>query len=201
MGRPVKKFVRYELLKTLKNPRLSNEDENESLSEFLLEDKNSIETNLDHMEDIDVETDTFLDQSKPAPIEYKEETPKSLSHSNKGTTYLESLMLFLKANIGAGVLSMPYGFKNSGLIFGSISLCIMGIICTLCIHVLINCYKYVVVRSNLSPNSLIKLKSNEINYEEIVYLVVKEKCKFNSKYPTYAKLLITVVSICFFTFT
>ena len=141
MGRPVKKFIRYVLLNSLKKTQLSNQDNRRSQSEFLLENRfDGSEADLKHQtEEAEEETTNFL-ENEDQP---EEATNNHISQSNKqnakGTSYLESLMLFLKANIGSGVLAMPYGFTNSGLIFGSVSLWIMGVICTMCIHVLINC--------------------------------------------------------------
>ena len=191
MGRPIKKFVRYQLLDTLKKPQAAINDDNKSQSEFLLEnklDENIAETNID----LD-EHGTFLQDDHIEPSDKMKNQPNK--QIIKGTSYLESLMLFLKANIGSGVLAMPFGFKNSGLIFGTVWLSLMGFICTMCIHVLINCYKHVI--SNLTPNSINKRKPNDINYEEVAYLVVKEKTPLNSKYPSYAKFLVSFVSRIF----
>ena len=199
MGRPTKKFVRYHLLDTFKSAIDSDNEESKTQSEFALENKfdtsnfpTSSKQRLleeEENEEVDTNIDREVHDETDNKLANNESIPVAKRHV-KGTSYLESLMLFLKANIGSGVLAMPFGFKNSGLVFGSISLWIMGFICTMCIHVLINCYKHVL--SNMSPNSS---ANSAVNYEEVVYLVAKEKCKLNSRYPRYAKLCISIVSV------
>lgn len=42
-------------------------------------------------------------------------------------------------SLGSGILAMPLAFANAGLWFGLISMFIIGLICTYCVHVLVKC--------------------------------------------------------------
>ncbi|XP_014285817.1 proton-coupled amino acid transporter-like protein pathetic isoform X2 [Halyomorpha halys] len=55
------------------------------------------------------------------------------------TTDAETLIHLLKGSLGTGILAMPLAFKNSGLFFGLIATCVIGLICTYCIHILVKC--------------------------------------------------------------
>ena len=58
--------------------------------------------------------------------------------THQKTTFLQTLMHLLKANIGTGILAMPSAFHNSGLLIGSIGIPILGVFCTICVHMLIS---------------------------------------------------------------
>lgn len=50
----------------------------------------------------------------------------------------ETLVHLLKGSLGTGILAMPNAFCNSGLLVGVIATIIIGVLCTYCLHVLIN---------------------------------------------------------------
>ncbi|CAK1554003.1 unnamed protein product [Leptosia nina] len=57
------------------------------------------------------------------------------------TTNTETLLHLLKGSLGTGILAMPHAFSNAGYLVGSIGTIIIGLLCTYCIHVLIDsCY-------------------------------------------------------------
>jgi hypothetical protein len=121
---------------------------------------------------------------------------KSIQHDankSKGTTNLETLMHMIKANIGTGVLAMPLAFKNAGLLLASVSLWIMAIICVHCMHILLNCYKHVMLNYSKQNDGDKKASHHNIGYDDVVLLVFKEKCKFNSKVPGYARIFVSIV--------
>ncbi len=118
-------------------------------------------------------------------------------HANKaskksGTSNLETLMHVIKANIGTGVLAMPLAFKNGGLALSSISLWIMAIISIHCMHILLDCYKHLLSKMVKQTDSEDTLKN--IGYDDVVFLIAKEKSVPNSKLPTYARFVISIVS-------
>jgi proton-coupled amino acid transporter len=118
-------------------------------------------------------------------------------HANKaskksGTSNLETLMHVIKANIGTGVLAMPLAFKNGGLALSSISLWIMAIISIHCMHILLDCYKHLLSKMVKQTDSEDTLKN--IGYDDVVFLIAKEKSVPNSKVPTYARFVISIVS-------
>ncbi|KAF6200576.1 hypothetical protein GE061_005019 [Apolygus lucorum] len=55
------------------------------------------------------------------------------------TTDSETLIHLLKGSLGTGLLAMPYAFAHAGLWFGLVATCIIGIVCTYCIHILVKC--------------------------------------------------------------
>lgn len=53
------------------------------------------------------------------------------------TTNWETLVHLLKGSLGTGILAMPNAFMNAGLIIGTISTILIGILCTYCLHILV----------------------------------------------------------------
>lgn len=51
----------------------------------------------------------------------------------------ETLIHLLKGSLGSGILAMPLAFANAGLWFGLISTFIVGLICTYCLQILVEC--------------------------------------------------------------
>lgn len=66
------------------------------------------------------------------------------------TTNTETLIHFLKASIGTGVLAMPNAFSNAGYINGLIFTAIIGLIALYCLHLVINSM-YELCRRNRVP--------------------------------------------------
>lgn len=121
------------------------------------------------------------DESNDEIQEYSQDTDTDtkqlIKSSSKGTSNLETLMHIIKANIGTGVLAMPIAFKNAGLILGSISIWIMAVICVHCMHILFNCYQYILRNSVRLPEDIVNFKkkvaNNEIGYDDVVEMTVK----------------------------
>lgn len=87
---------------------------------------------------------------------------------------------------------MPLAFKNAGLVLASIGLWIMAIICVHCMHILLKCYKYVMLKYS-KQNDTDKINDN-IGYDDVVYLVFKEKYPIDSKMPNFFRVLVSIVS-------
>ncbi|CAF1034919.1 unnamed protein product [Brachionus calyciflorus] len=114
------------------------------------------------------------------------ESTRTNQNKNQGTSNTETLMHIIKANIGTGVLAMPLAFKNGGLALSSISLWIMGLICIHCMHILLNCYKY--VSANLKEATDI-IPDKNIGYDDVVELIFKEKFSTNPKISKYSRFI------------
>ncbi|KAI5644817.1 transmembrane amino acid transporter protein domain-containing protein [Phthorimaea operculella] len=57
------------------------------------------------------------------------------------TTNTETLLHLLKGSLGTGILAMPKAFSNAGYVVGAVGTLVIGVLCTYCIHVLIDsCY-------------------------------------------------------------
>jgi hypothetical protein len=125
--------------------------------------------------------------------EYNGDKANGLPAKKKGTSNLETLMHMVKANIGTGVLAMPLAFKNGGLILSAVSLWIMAFICIHCMHILLNCYKYCMVK-RAKPNEK-KKSSDNVGYEDVVHMIAEEKFLSGSKWPKVCKIVVSVVSL------
>lgn len=119
-------------------------------------------------------------------------TGNDVKQKKKGTSSLETLMHMIKANIGTGVLAMPLAFKNGGLILSSVSLWIMAVICVHCMHILLNCYRHVMEGYSRENSKKEKLNDN-IGYDDVVKLIFKEKCQPGSRFPKYARMIVSIV--------
>lgn len=95
----------------------------------------------------------------------------------------------VKSNIGTGLLAIPLAFKMAGVAVGSIGLWFMGFVCLYCIHILLKAYKHVVNEEDDEEN-----KNASVGYDDVVYLVFKEKCHPYSKVPSIARFIVSVVS-------
>ncbi|CAH0703678.1 unnamed protein product [Spodoptera exigua] len=57
------------------------------------------------------------------------------------TTNLETFLHLMKGSLGTGILAMPKAFSNAGYVVGSVGTVVIGVLCTYCIHILIDsCY-------------------------------------------------------------
>ncbi|ODM93718.1 Proton-coupled amino acid transporter 4 [Orchesella cincta] len=55
------------------------------------------------------------------------------------TSSSDTMFHLLKGYIGSGILAMPHAFKNAGLVVGTLTTLIIGIICIHTMHILVNC--------------------------------------------------------------
>ena len=88
---------------------------------------------------------TSSSESESSPASTKDESKKA-NDLDLGTSNTETLMHIIKANVGTGVLAMPLAFKNGGLVLCSVTLWMMAFVCVDCMHILLNCYKYVTLK-------------------------------------------------------
>lgn len=51
---------------------------------------------------------------------------------------LDTLIHLLKGSLGSGILAMPLAFFNAGLAFGVVATIVIGVICTYCVHMLVD---------------------------------------------------------------
>lgn len=55
------------------------------------------------------------------------------------TSDMDTLIHLLKGSLGSGILAMPMAFLNAGLVFGIFATIGVGVICTYCVHMLVEC--------------------------------------------------------------
>ncbi|KAJ0183608.1 hypothetical protein K1T71_000031 [Dendrolimus kikuchii] len=88
--------------------------------------------------DISLYVRNMTEKSLPDAEEYEPYDNRVVEHP---TTNTETLLHLLKGSLGTGILAMPHAFSNSGYIVGSIGTVVIGVLCTYCIHILIDsCY-------------------------------------------------------------
>lgn len=63
----------------------------------------------------------------------------------------ETLAHLLKGSLGSGILAMPLAFANAGLWVGLAAMCIVGLICTYCVHILVKC-EHILCRRTQTPS-------------------------------------------------
>ncbi|XP_063702405.1 proton-coupled amino acid transporter-like protein CG1139 isoform X2 [Culicoides brevitarsis] len=95
---------------------------------------------------VDVQSESLLLQNDESTLtlgassansdKYEPSLHRTLEHP---TSNLETMIHLLKGNIGTGILAMPDAFKNAGLYVGLFGTMLMGLICTHCMHMLVNC--------------------------------------------------------------
>lgn len=165
----------------------------------------------------------------------RKEESKKAKDLNMGTSNTETLMHIIKANVGTGVLAMPLAFKNGGLVLCSVTLWMMAFVCVDCMHILLNCYKYVTLKrrdefvykrvkddQDFIQSVLITQQNNpntsssssgssgsrtrnqgstkqqqqqvhneSMGYDDVVYLVIKDRYSTNYKLQRAVKLTIS----------
>ncbi|XP_076316007.1 proton-coupled amino acid transporter 2-like isoform X4 [Tachypleus tridentatus] len=94
-------------------------------------------------------------ESQPHSVDAEETVQLQGSREEKRfhkTTNCETLMNFLKGNTGAGILALPNGFMNAGLLVGTLGIPFMALLCTHCMHTLVHCSRH--LSSKLGQDSL-----------------------------------------------
>lgn len=66
------------------------------------------------------------------------------------TTNFETLVHLLKGSLGTGILAMPQAFYNAGYVSGFINTILIGILCTYCLHVLVQA-QYILCKRHRVP--------------------------------------------------
>uniref|UniRef100_A0A023F3A3 Putative amino acid transporter n=1 Tax=Triatoma infestans TaxID=30076 RepID=A0A023F3A3_TRIIF len=112
-----------------------NETHERNVCEVWVEKGNN-ETHASGASGTSIPAELSPNQSTRHPYVYDALRDRQLDHP---TTNLDTMIHLLKGNIGTGILAMPDAFMNAGLVLGTVGTLFMGIICTHCMHVLVNC--------------------------------------------------------------
>ncbi|XP_063837582.1 proton-coupled amino acid transporter-like protein CG1139 [Ostrinia nubilalis] len=83
----------------------------------------------------------FLVNMKDKGVVEEEYEPYDNRVVEHPTTNIETLLHLLKGSLGTGILAMPHAFSNSGYVVGVVGTIVIGVLCTYCIHILLDsCY-------------------------------------------------------------
>ncbi|KAH7642467.1 hypothetical protein HUG17_5512 [Dermatophagoides farinae] len=107
-----------------------------------------------------------------------------MSHgpSMSETTTLQALMTLLKCYIGTGILSMPKAFADSGYIFGVLGVILIGFLCNLCIHMLVQINQVLVTKPEQIP----------YDYQELAQLSFENGPKKLREYGQMSRKILTI---------
>ncbi|OTF77729.1 hypothetical protein BLA29_009884 [Euroglyphus maynei] len=95
---------------------------------------------------------------------------------------MQALMTLLKCYIGTGILSMPKAFSDSGYIFGVLGVILIGFLCNLCIHMLVDI------------NEILMTKPEQIpcDYQELAQLSFENGPKRLRQYGRLSRRILTI---------
>ncbi|XP_025408112.1 proton-coupled amino acid transporter-like protein CG1139 isoform X2 [Sipha flava] len=95
------------------------------------------------------------------------------------TSYFDTLIHFLKASLGTGILAMPSAFKNAGYIVGTLGTIAIGILCTYTIHLLVTA----------SYELCVKRKIPSLTYPGTVAAAFEDGPRPVRKFAPFAKMM------------
>ncbi|XP_066147057.1 proton-coupled amino acid transporter-like protein pathetic isoform X1 [Euwallacea fornicatus] len=98
------------------------------------------------------------------------------------TSNFDTMVHLLKGNIGTGILAMPDAFRNAGWVIGLFGTMAMGVICTHCMHILVECSRELCRRT----------QSPSLSFAEVVEMAFQTGPKFLQNYSKLAKLVINI---------
>lgn len=95
----------------------------------------------------------------------KEESYDPFSNRDKShaTSSMGAFVHMVKSSLGTGILAMPGAFKNGGLIFGVIGTLITGLICTHCVHMMVQCSQ--ILSSRVKRPTLSFAETAEVSFQ------------------------------------
>uniref|UniRef100_A0A1A9WDD4 Amino acid transporter transmembrane domain-containing protein n=1 Tax=Glossina brevipalpis TaxID=37001 RepID=A0A1A9WDD4_9MUSC len=68
---------------------------------------------------------------------HNEYDPFAYRDQKTGTSTRDAFLHLLKSSLGTGILAMPMAFFNAGIVFGLIGTLAVGVLCTYCVHILV----------------------------------------------------------------
>ncbi|CAH1124156.1 unnamed protein product [Ceutorhynchus assimilis] len=147
-----------------KPPKISNPTKNDEKQRLLESEHHAVESMVD-MGNVNSDDDMLCNRNIEHP-----------------TSNFDTMVHLLKGNIGTGILAMPDAFRNAGWVIGLFGTMTMGIICTHCMHMLVECSRELSRRT----------QTPSLNFSEVVEAAFKTGPEFLQKYAKLAKLIINV---------
>ncbi|KAI3381267.1 hypothetical protein SNEBB_003038 [Seison nebaliae] len=74
---------------------------------------------------------------------------KELPAANRKTTDMETIMHIIKANIGSGILALPYAVMHAGLLLGLFGLLFLALVTTYCMALVVKCAHYLRAKTGI----------------------------------------------------
>lgn len=89
---------------------------------------------------------------------------KQIINMEDKTNYGQSLMHMIKGNLGTGILAMPASFAHAGLVNASLGMPFLCIICTYCVHLLVNSSRHLEGRTKCTSFKYASLAKYSFQY-------------------------------------
>ncbi|XP_023932552.1 proton-coupled amino acid transporter 3-like [Lingula anatina] len=126
-----------------------------------------------------------LELRRPFNRDMEDSEDESPAEEEKLNSNTESIMNFLRSNIGPGLLGMPYAVSNAGILVGTVTVMVLGIICTHCMHLLAGAAQDICQRRRIS----------EVNYAEAVEMSFQDGPEPLRKFSKASKVLVNILLI------
>ncbi|KAH1028685.1 hypothetical protein HUJ05_002017 [Dendroctonus ponderosae] len=98
------------------------------------------------------------------------------------TSNFDTMVHLLKGNIGTGILAMPDAFRNAGWVIGLFGTLTMGIICTHCMHMLVECSRELCRRT----------QTPSLSFAEVVEAACRTGPEFLQRKAKVAKFILNI---------
>ncbi|XP_013395811.1 proton-coupled amino acid transporter 4 [Lingula anatina] len=109
-----------------------------------------------------------------------EQCPTEEEKLNSNT---ETLMNYLKSNVGSGILGMPYAISNAGILVGTLAAMALGMLTTHCMHLLVGAAQIICDRRRIS----------EVNYANAVEMSFQDGPEPLRRFSKASRILVDIL--------
>lgn len=99
----------------------------------------------------------FVDIDIDEPVEVRE-------HESALATLWETFFNITKSIVGAGSFALPYCMKNMGVVLGSLTIVILGVVCTYAVLILLECKQHLVRKTQNRDLTYVDIGTRVVNW-------------------------------------